>query len=84
MFSEVVRLSIFGEVAEWTKALALSASRQVYNLSRGFKSHPLRHSYASIRARWGVSGALHLQSATAGSNSETRYFSFGVGQEKWR
>ena len=35
-------MSAFGEVAEWTKALAWRASRQVLNLSRGFKSHPLR------------------------------------------
>lgn len=37
---------------------------------------------ASNRARWGVSGALYLQSATAGLNSETRYFPFGIGREK--
>ena len=36
---------------------------------RGFESHSLRHSFQVCRARWGVSGALNLQSATAGLNT---------------
>ncbi len=51
-------------------------------LPRGFESRPLRQISHVIRiddrARRGVSGALNLQSATAGSNAYLRSYLFKV------
>jgi hypothetical protein len=51
-----------------------------YKLPRGFESRPLRQMLLRVmiddRARRGVSGALNLQSATAGSNAYLRLYLF--------
>ena len=56
-------------MAEWSKALAWKASERI---SRSAGSNPALSAKNCIeicRARWGTSGALYLQSATAGSKA---------------